>query len=193
MNYGYFACLLAKYTASVHGFEPIPWLAARAQANADLNGFSNLFIVQTALSSQTGTAMLNLPAEDDANWGTSSLVHRSSGSATLAVKLDTVDAYADRHHLDRLDFIKLDVEGAEEMVLVGAINTLKRFRPIVIFENNTESLIGIVRLLAALNYFFFDLNDNRLAVKAPSWPHDVLALPSEKCDQEQHSTIRQSQ
>lgn len=180
MNYGYFACLLAKYTAVVHGFEPIPWLVERARANANLNGFSNLAIVQTALSAQVGEAVLNLPSEDDSNWGTSSLIHKSTGTATLKVTLDTVDNYVDRHHLARLDFIKIDVEGAEELVLAGSLATLKRLRPIVIVENNAESLEGVVGLLASLKYDFYDLNDKRISVEKAAWPHDVLAVPTEK-------------
>jgi FkbM family methyltransferase len=188
MNYGYFACLLAKYTTAVHGFEPIPWLAARAQANADLNGFTKLAVVQTALSAQAGEALLNLPAEDDSNWGTSSLVHRTSGKAVLAVRVDTVDDYVYRNQLNRVDFIKVDVEGAEEMVLAGSTKTLDRFRPVIIFENNKESLMGIVRMLTSLNYIFCDLNDNRIDIERPSWPNDVLALPAEKYDQGEKSS-----
>ncbi|MGB4780736.1 FkbM family methyltransferase, partial [Candidatus Methylomirabilis sp.] len=36
----------------------------------------------------------------------------------------------------RVDFIKLDVEGAERQALIGSLDTLKRFRPVMIMEFN---------------------------------------------------------
>lgn len=54
MNFGYFTCLLAQRCAAVHGFEPVPWLAKRAQANVELNGFRNVSITKVALSEQPG-------------------------------------------------------------------------------------------------------------------------------------------
>ncbi len=79
MNFGFFTCILAQKCSSAHGFEPVPWLAKRARANVELNGFRNVSIVECALSEKPGEALLNLPSENDSNWGTSSLVHQSSG------------------------------------------------------------------------------------------------------------------
>jgi hypothetical protein len=41
---------------------------------------------------------------------------------------------------DRLDFIKIDVEGAEMNVLIGARNTIVRLRPIIVFESGMGGL-----------------------------------------------------
>jgi FkbM family methyltransferase len=180
MNFGFFACLLAQRCSAVHGFEPVPWLAARARANAELNNFANLSIAEFALSEQPGEALLNLPSEDDCNWGTSSLVHQSSGKVTLKVPLETVDNYVDRQQLNRLDFIKIDVEGAEHLVLKGALITLKRHRPTIIFERNVESSEGAVTLLRSLRYRFHNLQQESLSDDMKDWPHDVLAVPEDK-------------
>jgi hypothetical protein len=64
--------------------------------------------------------------------------HVGSGGATVSsMRLDT---WARNEGLDRLDLVKLDVEGVELAVLDGAAETLRRFRPIVVVECNPVAL-----------------------------------------------------
>jgi FkbM family methyltransferase len=182
MNFGYYACLLAQRSAAVHGFEPVPWLANRARSNVKLNGFRNVSIVEVALSEHPGKATLNLPPEDDTNWGRGSLVHQCGGN-TLEIALDSIDNYVDHYAIDRVDFIKIDVEGAEHLTLKGAIKTLKRYRPTIIFERNTESVRNVVDLLQSFGYSFSDLIEGASEVRVTAlgndvtkWPIDVLAV-----------------
>ncbi len=44
-------------------------------------------------------------------------------------QLVTLDSYVQEHHLDSVDFIKMDTEGAELSILKGATNTITRFKP----------------------------------------------------------------
>ena len=179
MNFGYYTCLLASRCKEVHGFEPVGWLAKRARANVELNGFKNVTINDLALSDHAGRAQLNLPAETDSNWGTSSLVHKSSSPTdTVEVTLSTLDDYVASHGISRLDFMKVDVEGAEHLVFRGAEKTLERMRPTLIFEHNPESGSEASRLLQKLGYGLFDLNERPMSVhEAPL--HDVLAIYGE--------------
>jgi len=177
MNFGYYACLLASRCKEVHGFEPVGWLAGRARANVELNAFANVTINELALSDHVGTALLNLPAPNHCNWGTSSLVHKSSSETEVAeVPLDTLDNYCAARQITRLDFIKVDVEGAEHLVFRGAEKTLERLRPTIIFECNEESGAESYRVLEKLGYGLFDL-DQRPMELAKARLHDVLAIP----------------
>lgn len=54
-----------------------------------------------------------------------------SDNGTQTVQVTTLDAYVREKNLERVDFIKLDVEGAELDVLRGAVTTLARFKPIL--------------------------------------------------------------
>ena len=59
---------------------------------------------------------------------------------TETAEFTTLDAWADAAGLDRLDFVKMDVEGFERYVIEGGERTLRRFRPILISEFNLLSL-----------------------------------------------------
>lgn len=177
MNYGYFTCLLAKLCKSTYGFEPVEWLAERARSNLDLNKFDNAVVKNLALSDRRGTIELNLPSEDDSNWGTSSIVHKSSSSNSISVETTTLDEVCDLERISRLDFIKLDVEGAEHLVLKGGQRTLENFRPTIIFENNPESFGEIELQLQSLGYSLLNLNGIPVS-SCREMPHDILALPS---------------
>ncbi len=175
-NFGFYSCILAQLCASAHAFEPVPWLAERTRANARLNELHNLFTREIALADQIGKAELNLPAEDDCNWGTSSLVRSSTGrQCPLNVCTDTIDRYVASAGLERLDFIKIDVEGAEYLVLKGAAHTLDRYSPTIIFERNDESITACVAMLRSLGYMLSTLRNEPLPNRVDQWPHDLLA------------------
>jgi FkbM family methyltransferase len=63
------------------------------------------------------------------------------GSSEIEVR--TLDDFMDQQAIDRLDFIKIDVEGFEPEVINGAARTLQRFRPTVTVEFNSYCLIGV--------------------------------------------------
>jgi hypothetical protein len=54
----------------------------------------------------------------------------------------TLDQVFEQEGIERVDFLKLDVEGAEELVLRGAQSLLERSRPIVLFEVNPQANEG---------------------------------------------------
>jgi FkbM family methyltransferase len=67
---------------------------------------------------------------DDTNFAADSVVmHPESGHASVRVPLTTIDEIVAELHLPRVDFIKMDIEGAEVPALAGAHETLARFKP----------------------------------------------------------------
>ena len=62
------------------------------------------------------------------NSGMSSVVHDDGGS-TFQIDVTTIDDVVQSLGLPRVDFIKMDIEGAEREALKGAAVTLKQFRP----------------------------------------------------------------
>lgn len=66
---------------------------------------------------------------DQANEGGDSLVMGGASAATVRVPLTTIDKLVAELGLPRVDFIKMDIEGAEKPALKGATGTIKRFLP----------------------------------------------------------------
>jgi FkbM family methyltransferase len=176
-NFGYYTCLLAGLCRQVHAFEPVPWLADRMEGNVDLNGFRNVTINRAALSEAEGTVPLNLPDRSDANWGTSSLVHQSGRNhEQIKVPATTLDSYCRQNNL-RVDFIKLDVEGAEHFVLRGGLETLRRWKPRMVIENNRESFDEIRGVLHSLNYEIRSVTGAVLSEQENATElHDIIAI-----------------
>jgi FkbM family methyltransferase len=178
-NFGFFACVCAQLSRETHGFEPVELLLRRAEQNRALNGLKNLYLNQVALSAATGHVDFHLPSEESPNWGTGSLVHDQRGRV-VRVKTITLDSYCQTNAIERLDFIKIDVEGAEHLVLEGAEQSLAKYRPAIIFENNADSAPAAVGRLRKHRYVISDLAGNEFNKALPSNGQcsDFLATPN---------------
>ena len=123
----------------VHVFEALPANAAYLRHTLDANAVRNCTVTAAALGSRSGTVGMQ-------GAGSSSHVSPDAGSGGTvpgAVPMLTLDDYAGTASLDRLDFIKMDVEGYEPAVLDGGRTTIERFAPPVFMEFNTWCLAFI--------------------------------------------------
>lgn len=116
----------------VYSFEPATENHAHLTINVAANGFDNVTVERAAIFDTDGEIRL----EFDATYPGGS--HVGDGGATVpSLRLDT---WMRATGLDRLDLVKLDVEGVELAVLEGAAETLRRFRPILVVECNPVAL-----------------------------------------------------
>lgn len=69
----------------------------------------------------------------DLNYGGAFLGSRDGSIPVFTIPLDALD-------LQRLDFLKLDVEGCEVRALIGALETIKRCKPVMLIEVNVGAL-----------------------------------------------------
>jgi FkbM family methyltransferase len=135
-NIGNHAISLAKSFAVIHAFEPNPSVLARMRRNIGLNNIKNIETHGVGL----GKADAQLPFKEnlDGNLGASGFLKPGEIVDDKARMLHLDVAQADRFlgglKLDRLDFVKIDVEGWEPDVFEGLTTTVARFRPIIAFE-----------------------------------------------------------
>jgi len=131
-NVGAVTLLLAKLVGAegkVFAIEPGPPNLRRLQKNLDLN--PELARRVQVVPAGMGRSRSELWwAEEKGNPGNALL----SQEGTHRIPVDTVDNFVREHDLDRLDFVKIDVEGMELDVMHGAAETLRRFCPILYFE-----------------------------------------------------------
>jgi FkbM family methyltransferase len=119
----------------VIGFEPNPTTLAKCRRNVSLNDVSNVELYPLALGDRPGEAILGRPAAGNA--GADRVISSGSG---VAVAITTLDLFADEQQLERVDVIKIDVEGFDLNVLRGSQRTIERFRPILFIELSDANL-----------------------------------------------------
>ena len=127
-------------TGRVHAFEPIPFLNEALRKTALANGLNQVALDGRALGSAAGSSNFTIArgSHGRGNLGMSGLGERPDGGETIQVEVTTLDSFALERRLDRLDFVKIDVEGLEAQVLAGGGDTLGRFHPAIVFETGHE-------------------------------------------------------
>jgi FkbM family methyltransferase len=138
-NVGAVTLALAKFSGAagrVIAFEPGPPNVKRLRANLELNPElrARVQVVAQGLSDKAGMLYWE---EESGNPG-NALLRASESDKTSAVAVTRIDDYLREHPIEKLDFIKIDVEGMELAVLRGAAETVARYKPIVYFETLTR-------------------------------------------------------
>ena len=156
-NVGFFTLQFAQQVGRagrVAAFEANPALAERIRDNAALNDFSHVHVVNKAVGRQAGQAAFYISPQP----GKSSMLdeHVASPTQTILAVVITVDAYLEQHGWPQLDIIKMDIEGNDCSALLGARESLSRFRPFIVLEYWYSTPTAIAReaftLLDALGY-----------------------------------------
>jgi FkbM family methyltransferase len=134
----YFSNLVGA-RGSVHAFEPSSKTCEMLRASLLMRTRHNNVVVNCcAVGHERGAALLHTPSSDD---GQASLVEHSDGSWCCAAEVHiepceivTLDEYLEDRQLGRVDFVKVDVEGAERLVVSGFLKGLRQFRPLLVLE-----------------------------------------------------------
>jgi FkbM family methyltransferase len=143
---GQFAKLFAGLTPSgvVYAFEPSPYTLSLLRRALAWNRVRNVEIVPTGLSATAGEAPLSTPIKKSGarGYGLASLAGVSAGrdKSDETVPLETLDGFVERKSVQRLDFIKADIEGWEYNMLRGAAASIARFKPALFLEISQDAL-----------------------------------------------------
>lgn len=163
------AARLVGPAGRVVAVEPGRAAAELLDANLALNRYGHVSVVRKALSDRSGEAMLHhIPAGNDPQ--AFSLLTDGSAPGAEQVETTTLDALVAQLGLPRVDCVKIDVEGAEALVIDGGRETLARWHPTIVFEANSTLILrrgdavdAAWVKLAELGYSFFRLSDGALA------------------------------
>jgi len=137
---GYFGGIMALSGArEVFIFEPLPVNTEKIKNLISLNSNLPLRLIEKAVSNVSGTSVFKVMTE-----GTMGKLEKSSFQEwekevdTLEVESITIDELLE--HIPDPDLIKIDVEGAEEMVLQGGMKTLKSKKPVLMIEVHSAQI-----------------------------------------------------
>jgi FkbM family methyltransferase len=134
-NLGYYACTAVRYcgpSGQVHAFEPQAPLVAHIRESLRLNGFQGPQVCHAAVSAQHGGHVTLFLPEDPSRHANASSLFRHEWLAHGSredVPAVSLDGYLRDRGLARVDLVKVDVEGAELMVLEGLRHTLAHTPP----------------------------------------------------------------
>ena len=203
-NVGFFSVLLARHLPGrrVLAAEPSATVLPRLRENLARNGVADRVVVfEGAVSDRAGRAELS-GVEGKEEYGTigrpahpamwADAADRGAAVRSAAVEARTLDALVDEHGLAP-GFVKLDVEGAEHLVVGGAGRTLRDHRPVVLSELNDRllrangsSAMEVVGAFRRAGYRVLDPfapgrpEATRDQLETPHALEEVLCVPSER-------------
>ena len=134
----------ANGAGKVYAFEPDPHNFSVLLENIRKNRLSDKIVpFQKALSRSEGRLRFSATGTDGS---------KASDSGNLTVESVALDELLEKNFVERVDFIKLDVEGAELEALEGGMETIKRFKPKMAISvyHTSRDIIDITKLVSQL-------------------------------------------
>jgi FkbM family methyltransferase len=144
-SYTLTACAMGA--KDVYSFEPEPTVFKDLVANLNLNGWFPRPCVPFPLGLWSHQATVSMKTYAP---------HWPQQTITGDYEMTTLDKVHEQAKFDRLDWVKIDVEGAEIPVLAGAYDTIREFHPKMLIECHTfldkDVLEKVAALLVPMDY-----------------------------------------
>src|SRR5438876_3528314 len=165
-NAGLYTIIAAKRvgpSGSVIAFEPSPRELRQLRTHLRLNQCTNVTIEEIALGEANGQGDLLIVEGHETGCNSFHLADRDvAGTRPLSVAIRTLDDYYGQGQLSRVDFIKMDIEGAELSALRGATRVFRDLRPVLLCEIVEERTtpwhyrgLEIIELVRSWGYEWF--------------------------------------
>ena len=195
-HHGLYTLLASKRVGRcgrVIAFEPSPRERKRLRRHLWANRCKNVAVQSCALGEEHQEANLFL-VEGREDWCNSLRAPQiDARTVTVRVEVQRVDDVLEKLGLTRVDFIKLDVEGAELSFLQGASATLAASRPVILAEVQDlrtrqwgYAAREIIEFLTRAGYCWFALTANSnlqpISTQLKTYDANLVALPEERAD-----------
>lgn len=174
-HYGLYSYHFSKSFEKVDSFEPLSDLTYRLRALKR----KEITVHNIALSDREGNLQFNIPIENGRKVVSRASLEKKEGDFEVRnVDVKKLDHFG----FDDVDLIKIDVEGHEASVLLGAADTLKKSAPILIVEieqrhiGKDKDIQDVFKLVDDLGYDGFFLKDHALE-PISSFSYDVHQKP----------------
>ncbi len=142
-NIGTHTLIMTKLVGSsgrVLAFDPDAKSANRLTENVNLNNFTNTKIFRSGLSDKEGAMTLFSYSDEMLDQGTASLYELPKLEKTeRQVEINTLDKVLNSENINRLDFVRIDTRGSDFHIILGAKQSIEKFRPYVVFEYNRDN------------------------------------------------------
>lgn len=134
-NFGYFSLMCAKLVGEnghVISSEPTAYFRTKFKKNLKQNNSKNIELLSFGFSDK----VCELDIQIDASTASMHMPENDPYIKKETIKLNTLDDFVKDRSINRLDFIKVDIDGHEPLFLKGAEQTIKKFKPDILLEIN---------------------------------------------------------
>ncbi len=167
----------------IYGFEPVQSTFEKLSKNVSLNPFQNISIKRLALSDKN--EIVYYQSKQGHSGGT--MMSKSPSADSDFIEAIKLDDFVQNNAIQQIDFIKVDIEGFEMNFLMGAIESIQKFKPLLFMEidhyklkRQNTSAIEILNQLKSMGYLVFhaekgeEIAENHLSEKH----FDIFCVPS---------------
>lgn len=148
-NIGIFTTKCASKCKYIYSFEPYIKNYELLIKNIHINNFTNVIPHFFAISDNMDITKINwitpnnfgavgLDISLDKNSEYCKYINSITDKNNIINNMNVMTNKIDNLNLDKVDFIKIDTEGCEFLCIKGALNTLKKYKPVILMEHNTE-------------------------------------------------------
>lgn len=162
--YTIFFAKMVGEKGKVYAFEPEPKNFELLKKNVEINGFKNVILENKAVSNISGIVKMEI-ADNIANHR----ITKNYSKPTFNVLSVSIDDYFKKKS-DKIDFIKIDTEGYDGYVILGANETLTKNQPIkILLEFHTQFMreaglepLNFLKILQDMKLKIIDLKNKKL-------------------------------
>jgi len=166
----------------VFSFEPQRVIFQQLCGNVFVNGLDNVYTFNVALGNEEGLTTIQKPNYFDKGFVNFGDVHVGVQSDYELVQMRQLDSYS----LDNISIIKIDVQGFERKVLLGAKETIEKNKPIIYIEIEQDQLElygdseeSVLQLLIDYGYSFTRFNSGLPYLTKSGLCLDFVAIPND--------------
>jgi FkbM family methyltransferase len=171
-NIGYYTLIFAELVGEqgeVYAFEPSPENFSLLERNIKMNALKNVTSQQFAISNRSGKTRLYLSS----NPGDNRIYDAHDGSHSIEVVTVRLDDYFNDYN-KKIDFIKMDIQGAEWAAIQGMSEIINKNRGLKILMEYSPNLIrgygaepaDLLRSLIDQGFILYNLNEEEMKVQA---------------------------
>lgn len=139
-NRGHHSVFMSRYARKIHAFEPYPAVLRVFERTIKLNMISNIVIHPVGLGDKNEVLRFYEPSGTNLGAGTFVSEWNTERRQSLELRIVRGDEELNRFGVRSVDVVKIDVEGFEKPVLHGLAASLRRDRPVVVFELSRHNL-----------------------------------------------------
>lgn len=192
---GNHSLFMSKYVKHVHAFEPNPIVRDKLDTNIYMNNIENITVHPIGLGAANEVMPFYYNDGDHISSGSFKFDHDKDNSLTIDLKVRQGDEIFSEKKIERVDVIKIDVEGFERQVIDGLKQTIEKHRPLIIVEisETTKKSFGGADDFESIFpreycfYKFSGVNREREHYKIKNFEYssdvlavDIIAVPREK-------------